>query len=129
MDSFIEEVIAKNLLFVEALFECKKSSTEDVAKKIAEFSEKRQNSQPIRAKTGGSTFKNPVVKKAWELIDEAGCRGMVFGDAEMSQKHCNFMINRGNATASDLINLGNAVKKAVKEKSGIDLEWEIKLLK
>ncbi len=121
--------IAKNLIFVEALFECKKSSVEDVAKKIIEFGEKRQNSQPIRAKTGGSTFKNPATKKAWELIDEAGCRGMVFGDAEMSQKHCNFMINRGNATASDLINLGNAVKNAVKEKSGIDLEWEIKLLK
>jgi len=121
--------IAKKFFFVEGLFKCQKSTPEIVGKKISELSEQRQNAQPIRAKTGGSTFKNPAQKRAWELIDEAGCRGMVVGDAEMSQKHCNFMINRGNATASDLINLGDKVKKMVQEKSGINLEWEIKILK
>jgi UDP-N-acetylmuramate dehydrogenase len=121
--------IAKKFIFVEGLFQCEKENPEIVAKRISDFSEQRQNSQPIRAKTGGSTFKNPAQKKAWELIDEAGCRGIIEGDAEMSQKHCNFMINRGNATAKNLIDLGNRVKKSVKEKSGIDLEWEIKILK
>lgn len=121
--------IAKKFIFVEGLFQCEKENPEIVAKRISDFSEQRQNSQPIRAKTGGSTFKNPAQKKAWELIDEAGCRGTIEGDAEMSQKHCNFMINRGNATAKNLIDLGNRVQKSVKEKSGIDLEWEIKILK
>lgn len=125
--------IAKNLFFVEALFKGVKSSSEMVAKKIAELNEQRENAQPIRAKTGGSTFKNPSInltdKKAWQLIDEAGCRGKIIGDAQISEKHCNFMINRGKARAQDLIDLGNEVKKSVKEKSGIDLEWEIKILR
>ncbi len=121
--------IAQKYIFVEAVFKGEKSTSEIVAKKIEEFTQQRQNAQPIRAKTGGSTFKNPTAKKAWELIDEAGCRGMIEGDAEMSQKHCNFMINRGNATAKDLIDLGNKVKAKVKEKSDIDLEWEIKIIK
>ena len=104
-----------------------------MAKKIAEFNQQRETAQPIRAKTGGSTFKNPEpnnpnAKKAWQLIDEAGFRGAVEGDAQISEKHCNFMINRGKASASDLIDLGNKVKRAVKERSNIDLEWEIKIL-
>ena len=121
--------IAKNFIFVEGRFKLTKSSVDEVARKISELTQQRENAQPIRAKTGGSTFKNPAQKRAWELIDEAGCRGKIIGDAQISQKHCNFMINRGSAKAKDLIDLGNEVKKLVKEKSGIDLEWEIKILR
>jgi len=120
--------ISKNFIFVEALLKCEKSTAEIVSKKITELNQQREQAQPIRAKTGGSTFKNPQNNSAWKLIDEAGCRGMIEGDAQISEKHCNFMINRGKASANNLIDLGNKVKKLVKEKSGIDLEWEIKIL-
>ena len=120
--------ISQKYIFVEATFKSLKSNAEEVAKKIAEFNSQRELAQPIRAKTGGSTFKNPESKKAWQLIDEAGFRGAREGDAQISEKHCNFMINRGKASARDLINLGNKVKKSVKEKSGVDLEWEIKII-
>jgi 5'-3' exonuclease len=96
---------------------------------VAKLNQQREIAQPIRAKTGGSTFKNPQEKRAWQLIDEAGCRGKIIGDAQISEKHCNFMINRGKARAQDLIDLGNEVKRLVKEKSKIDLEWEIKILR
>jgi UDP-N-acetylmuramate dehydrogenase len=120
--------ISEKYIFVEGVFKAEKSTSEVVGKKIHELNQQREKAQPIRAKTGGSTFKNPVEKKAWQLIDEAGCRGKIIGDAQISEKHCNFMINRGKARAQDLINLGSEVKKIVKEKSGIDLEWEIKIL-
>jgi UDP-N-acetylmuramate dehydrogenase len=122
--------ISKNFIFVEAVLKGTKSTSENVAKKNYELNQKREEAQPIRAKTGGSTFKNPntTEKKAWQLIDEAGCRGMKEGDAQISEKHCNFMINQGNASAKDLINLGNKVKKLVKQRANIDLEWEIKIL-
>jgi UDP-N-acetylmuramate dehydrogenase len=86
----------------------------------------REASQPIRAKTGGSTFKNPPGQKAWQLIDAAGCRGLKIGDAQVSEKHTNFLINLGEARAADIEALGEEVRKRVKEKSGIELEWEIK---
>lgn len=126
--------IAKKYIFVSGCFKTMKSTSEFVAKKIAELNQQREAAQPIRAKTGGSTFKNPEplnlsAKKAWQLIDEAGCRGKTEGDAQISEKHCNFMINRGKASAQNLIDLGNKVKKLVKEKTGVDLEWEIKILK
>ena len=121
--------ISKNFIFVEGLFRATKSTSEEVTKKIFELNQQRETAQPIRAKTGGSTFKNPQEKCAWQLIDEAGCRGKIIGDAQISEKHCNFMINRGKARAQDLIDLGNEVKRLVKEKSKIDLEWEIKILR
>jgi len=121
--------ISKNFIFIDASFKLDKSSSEEVGKKILELSKQRENAQPIRAKTGGSTFKNPAEKRAWELIDAAGCRGKIIGDAQISEKHCNFMINRKNATAQDLITLGEEVKRLVKEKCGVNLEWEIKILK
>lgn len=121
--------IAKKFFFVETTFKAVKSTPEEITKKIAELNEQREKAQPIRAKTGGSTFKNPTEKRAWQLIDEAGCRGKIIGDAQISEKHCNFMINRGQARAQDLIDLGNEVKKLVQEKSGIELEWEIKILR
>jgi UDP-N-acetylmuramate dehydrogenase len=122
--------IAKDFIFISAKFHCKKSSSELIANKIFELNKKREESQPIRAKTGGSTFKNPSKgeKKAWQLIDESGCRGLIEGGAMISEKHCNFMINFKQSSACDLINLGNKVKKLVKEKTGVDLEWEIKII-
>lgn len=91
-----------------------------------EINQKRSETQPVTEKTGGSTFANPDGHKAWKLIDEAGLRGYAVGGASMSQKHCNFMINDGNANASDMENLGELVRKRVKENSGIELHWEIK---
>lgn len=120
--------IAKDFIFVEASFKGENSTSSEVGQKIAQLTKNRQETQPIRAKTGGSTFKNPPNLKAWQLIDEAGCRGMTQGDAQISPKHCNFMINRGQATAQDLIDLSSKVQKMVKEKSGLDLKLEIKIL-
>jgi len=90
--------------------------------------DQRADSQPIRSRTGGSTFKNPPGHKAWQLIDAAGCRGLTLGGAMVSDKHCNFLINTGTATAADLENLGEEVRRRVKAGSGIELEWEIKRL-
>jgi UDP-N-acetylmuramate dehydrogenase len=123
--------LPKNLIFVQGIFTIEQSTQKEVGAKIAEFAAKREASQPIRQKTGGSTFKNPDQEKsggrsAWQLVDEAGCRGLKVGDAQVSEKHCNFMINIGEAKAQDLIDLGNLVIDKVKEKTGIELEWEIK---
>ena len=98
---------------------------------MQEISDKREDSQPIKERTGGSTFKNPgganpEGPKAWKLIDAAGCRGLTVGDAQMSEQHCNFMINRGAASAADLENLGEAVRARVLAESGHDLHWEIR---
>jgi UDP-N-acetylmuramate dehydrogenase len=91
----------------------------------------REASQPLRSKTGGSTFKNPALrgsgdKKAWQLVDEAGCRGLTMGDAQVSEKHCNFLINQGHATSADIEGLGEEVRRRVAQKTGVSLEWEIK---
>jgi len=85
----------------------------------------REASQPLRSRTGGSTFKNPDGDKAWRLIDEAGCRGLRIGDAQVSEKHCNFLLNLGSASAAQIEELGEEVRRRVKEKSGVLLEWEI----
>jgi UDP-N-acetylmuramate dehydrogenase len=86
----------------------------------------RDDTQPIRTRTGGSTFKNPAGHKAWELIDAAGCRGLMRGGAQVSNKHCNFLINTGNATADDLEGLGEEVRARVRERTGVELEWELR---
>jgi UDP-N-acetylmuramate dehydrogenase len=86
----------------------------------------RETAQPIREKTGGSTFKNPPGESAWKLIDEAGCRGLRLGGAQVSEKHCNFLINTGEATGHDIESLGETVRARVKQNSGIELHWEIK---
>jgi UDP-N-acetylmuramate dehydrogenase len=93
---------------------------------MEELNAAREASQPIRSKTGGSTFKNPEGQKAWQLIDAAGCRGLRIGGAQVSEKHANFLINIGDAKAADIENLGEEVKKRVLAKSGVSLEWEIK---
>lgn len=86
----------------------------------------REASQPLRTKTGGSTFKNPPGERAWELVDRAGCRGLAIGDAQVSEKHTNFLINNGNATSAEIEALGEEVRRRVRESSGIELEWEIR---
>ena len=89
------------------------------------ISASREASQPLRSKTGGSTFKNPDGHKAWQLVDAAGCRGLTIGGAQVSEKHCNFLLNLGEATSTDIEALGEEVRRRVKDKSGVTLEWEI----
>jgi UDP-N-acetylmuramate dehydrogenase len=97
-----------------------------IAARMAEIKTTRETSQPVRARTGGSTFRNPDGMKAWELIDIAGCRGLVRGGAMVSEKHCNFLINTGTATAADIEGLGEEVRRRVLAATGVTLEWEIR---
>ena len=117
---------SEDLIFVEAVFEGVADEPAAIRARMEELSANREASQPIKSRTGGSTFKNPPGHKAWQLIDEAGCRGLMIGSAQVSEKHTNFLINTGDATAADLEALGEEVRRRVKEKSGITLEWEIK---
>ena len=114
------------LIFTGALFQGVNSDPDDVFARMAEITAKRETTQPIREKTGGSTFKNPPSHSAWKLIDEAGWRGKPLGQAMFSPLHCNFLINLGEATAANLEDLGEAVRADVAQKAGITLEWEIK---
>jgi len=121
---------SNDLIYTEALFKGVPGDISSIHDKISEISDNRNISQPIKEKTGGSTFKNPDKKKskglsAWELIDAAGGRGLKVGGAQMSQKHCNFMINTGEATAADFECLGNEIVSKVKKYSGVELQWEI----
>lgn len=120
--------LADKYIFLSGKFRYEKKDKAKISDKIFEYSKKREESQPIRAKTGGSTFKNPENSKAWELIDKAGFRGAKIGDAQFSEKHCNFLINAGKATASDLITLAKNAQKKIKNDFGIELEMEIKIL-
>jgi UDP-N-acetylmuramate dehydrogenase len=99
-----------------------------IAARMAEIRASREATQPVRARTGGSTFRNPDGARAWELIDAAGCRGLARGGAQVSEKHCNFLLNTGEATAADLEGLGEEVRRRVHASSGISLIWEIKRL-
>ena len=121
--------IAKKYIFIEGKFKINLTDKILINEKIDQLQTQRENSQPIRAKTGGSTFKNPEQMKAWELIDAIGYRGKKIGDAQFSNKHCNFLINNGDASSKDLITLGNEAKKKIQEKFNINLEWEIKEIK
>ncbi len=98
---------------------------EVVQSEMDRIAESREASQPLRTKTGGSTFKNPEGHKAWQLVDAAGCRGLTVGGAQVSEKHTNFLINTGDATSADIEALGEEVRRRVKENSGVELEWEI----
>jgi UDP-N-acetylmuramate dehydrogenase len=98
----------------------------EITARMAEIASARGDTQPIRTRTSGSTFKNPDSAKAWKLIDQAGCRGLMIGGAKVSEQHCNFLINTGSATADDLENLGEEVRRRVHEQSGVTLEWEVK---
>ncbi len=115
-----------DVIFTQAVFQGRPGDTQTILAEMDRITAAREASQPIKEKTGGSTFKNPPGGKAWQLIDAAGCRGLVVGDAQVSEMHCNFLINRGGATASDIESLGEDVRRRVKETSGIELHWEIK---
>ncbi len=112
--------------FTEALFRGVAGEPAAILAEMERITGAREVSQPIREKTGGSTFKNPPGHKAWQLIDAAGCRGLVRGDAQVSEMHCNFLINRGSATAEDIEALGEDVRRRVRQTSGVELQWEIK---
>jgi UDP-N-acetylmuramate dehydrogenase len=114
-----------DFIFTSALFAAERGDPAVIAAEMDKITESREATQPIKSRTGGSTFKNPSGKKAWQLIDAAGCRGMRAGDAQVSEMHCNFLINCGNATAADIETLGETVRQRVKENSGVELEWEI----
>ena len=116
----------EDCIFTGAVLRGEPGNPLEIARRMAEISDKRADSQPVRSRTGGSTFKNPEGHKAWELIDKAGCRGLSIGDAQVSEKHCNFLINNGTATAAQLEALGEEVRRRVFETSGVTLEWEIK---
>ena len=116
----------EDLIFTEAIFEGTKADRDSIQAAMDAVEDHREASQPIREKTGGSTFKNPPDHKAWLLIDAAGCRGLRVGEAMVSEMHCNFLINTGEASAYDLELLGETVRARVFETSGIALEWEIK---
>ncbi len=97
----------------------------DISRAMELIQEAREDTQPIRTRTGGSTYKNPNGQKAWELIERAGCRGLRLGNAQVSEKHCNFLVNLGGATAADIEGLGEEVRRRVREATGVELEWEL----
>lgn len=118
--------VADDVIFTEALFQGMPGDAAVIAAEMDRITESREATQPIKSRTGGSTFKNPPGRKAWQLIDAAGCRGLAVGAAQVSELHCNFLINRGGATAADIEGLGETVRARVRDTSGIELEWEIK---
>ena len=119
---------SKDLIFTSAVFEGVSQDEAAIRQEMADVVAHRERAQPIREKTGGSTFKNPEGSSAWKEVDAAGCRGLMVGGAQMSEMHCNFMINTGNASGYDLELLGETVRARVLKHSGIRLEWEIKRL-
>jgi UDP-N-acetylmuramate dehydrogenase len=117
--------VPRDWIFVSARLRGRLGDRAAIARRTEEIRTAREQTQPIRSRTGGSTFANPPGGKAWELIERAGCRGLTRGGAQVSEKHCNFLINTGNATAADLEALGEEVRRRVFETSGVRLEWEI----
>ncbi len=115
-----------DVIFTSATFRGRPGDREEIEAEMERVTAAREAAQPIRERTGGSTFKNPEGGKAWQLIDAAGCRGLIRGGAQVSEMHCNFLINRGGATAADIEGLGEEVRRRVREHSGFELHWEIK---
>jgi UDP-N-acetylmuramate dehydrogenase len=118
--------VPEDFIFVEVVLEGTRDDPAAVRARMEALLAERESSQPVKSRTGGSTFKNPPGHKAWQLIEEAGCRGLRRGAAQVSEKHCNFLINTGEASAADIEALGEEVRARVKAKFGIELEWEIK---
>jgi UDP-N-acetylmuramate dehydrogenase len=116
----------EDFIFTQALFQGEPGDRDAIAAQMDKITESREATQPIKSRTGGSTFKNPPGNKAWQLIDAAGCRGLQVGKAQVSEMHCNFLINLGGASAADIETLGETVRQRVKENSGVELDWEIK---
>lgn len=117
--------LPEGAIVVSAAFRGFPKPSEDIQAEMDRIAAAREESQPLRSKTGGSTFKNPEGHKAWALVDAAGCRGLRRGDAQVSEKHCNFLLNLGEATSADIEALGEDVRARVKAQSGVELEWEI----
>jgi len=117
--------LPEGAVVVEALFEGTPGDKAEIGAEMDRIAAEREASQPLRSRTGGSTFKNPEGHSAWKLVDDAGCRGLRRGDAQVSEKHCNFLLNLGNASSADIEALGEEVRTKVKAESGIELEWEI----
>lgn len=111
---------------IAATFQGTAGTSSAIHARLNEIMEQREATQPVRSRTGGSTFKNPLPQKAWELIDQAGCRGLTRGRAQISEKHCNFLINTGTATSAELEALAEDVRQRVLDKTGVSLQWEIK---
>ncbi|HVZ69324.1 MAG TPA: UDP-N-acetylmuramate dehydrogenase [Rhizomicrobium sp.] len=124
--SYRKSAVPEDVIFIEAMFEGTRGAVDEIRARMNKLVEDREASQPVKTKTGGSTFKNPEGHKAWQLIDDAGCRGLKRGDAQVSEKHCNFLINTADAKAADIEALGEEVRARVKAKSGVTLEWEIR---
>ena len=124
--SYRHSAAPDDIVLTGATFQGRPDDPQAIEAEMEKITRAREASQPIREKTGGSTFKNPPGLKAWELIDKAGCRGLSLGGAQVSTMHCNFLINAGQATAADLEALGEEVKRRVLDTSGVALEWEIK---
>jgi len=118
--------VPDDVIFTEALFQGSAGDPAIITAEMDKITESRETTQPIKSRTGGSTFKNPPGHKAWQLIDAAGCRGLTIRAAQVSELHCNFLINRGGANAADIETLGETVRSRVREISGVELEWEIK---
>jgi UDP-N-acetylmuramate dehydrogenase len=124
--SYRHSDVPEDWIFTSAVLRGHPGDHAEVSHRMHEISASRAESQPVRARTGGSTFANPPGEKAWALIDRAGCRGLTIGGAQVSEKHCNFLLNLGTATADDLESLGEEVRRRVYETSGIQLRWEIR---
>ena len=116
----------EDLIFTSALFQGRAGNRDEIMIAMDKITASREATQPIKSKTGGSTFKNPSGKKSWQLIDAAGLRGFAVGPAKVSEQHCNFLINEGDATAAQIEELGETIRRRVQETSGVELEWEIK---
>lgn len=123
--TYRHSVLPEGAVVVGATFRGHSGDPAVIQAEMDRIADAREESQPLRSKTGGSTFKNPEGRKAWQLVDEAGCRGLKLGDAQVSEKHTNFLLNLGNASSADIEALGEEVRRRVKEKSGVNLEWEI----
>jgi UDP-N-acetylmuramate dehydrogenase len=123
--SYRHSELPEGAVVVEALFEGVAGDPTAIGAEMDRIAAEREASQPLRSRTGGSTFKNPEGTKAWALVDAAGCRGLRIGDAQVSEKHCNFLLNLGGASSADIEALGEEVRRRVKAQSGVELEWEI----
>jgi len=123
--TYRHSTLPEDAVVVSALFRGVPGEPAAIQAEMDRIAAAREESQPLRSKTGGSTFKNPAGHKAWALVDEAGCRGLKLGGAQISEKHTNFLLNLGDATSADIEALGEEVRRRVREKSGIELEWEI----
>src|SRR3712207_1995095 len=118
--------VPEDVIFTEALFEGRPGDPAGILAEMNAITEARSSTQPVNTRTGGSTFKNPPGHKAWQLVDAAGCRGLRRGEAQVSEMHCNFLINHGGASGTDIEGLGEEVRRRVREHAGVELEWEIK---